>query len=115
MWCRNGAALYVVTTADQAPLRTRSSDRAERLRAHIVESDRINLDVDAAIRRIARCEPEGEGRIAWRGIGGRADRPLERECHELSGLCRAGKPDLIGGHTLLDLIDIAQGVGGVRQ
>src|SRR3954453_13549055 len=115
MWCRNGAALYVVTTADQAPLRTRSSDRAERLRAHIVESDRINLDVDAAIRRIARCEPEGEGRIARTPPIGGADWALESECHEISGLHCIGKPDLIGRYILLDLINIAQRVGGVGQ
>src|SRR4051794_8110552 len=115
MWCRNGAALYVVATADQAPRRTRSSDRAERLRAHIVESDRINLDVDAAIRRIVRCEPEGEGRIARTPPIGGADWALERECYEISGLHCIGKPDLIGRYILLDLINIAQRVRGKRQ
>ena len=93
------------------------ADRTERLHPNVVESDCINLHGDGAIRRIARGQPEGEGGIAGGPVVARTDWPLERECHEIPGLIGAGKPDLIGGHTLLDLIDIAQrdarGTGGI--
>src|SRR3954470_22633557 len=74
------------STWSPLPIKRPLADRAERLRPHVVESDRINLHSDAAVRRIVRCEPEGEGRIARTPPIGGADWALERECYEISGL-----------------------------
>ena len=101
------------------PDRLALADRTERLHPHVLESGCINQHGDGAIRRIARCEPEGEGGIAGDPLVACTDWPLERECHEIPGLIGAGKPDLIGRYALLDRIDIAQrdarGTGGIGQ